>query len=67
MPTSVTVAKKGQKSVICVIYWKLKKNGITVMLSWLKDGTNLSPYVILKLKTMPKETMPLSYMPRKRA
>jgi len=25
MPTSVTVAKKGQKSVICVIYWKLKK------------------------------------------
>uniref|UniRef100_A0A8C5ADR7 HTH CENPB-type domain-containing protein n=1 Tax=Gadus morhua TaxID=8049 RepID=A0A8C5ADR7_GADMO len=44
MPTSVTVNRKGEKSV-----------RITVMLTCLADGSKLPPYVILKRKTVPKD------------
>uniref|UniRef100_A0A8D0DA03 HTH CENPB-type domain-containing protein n=1 Tax=Sander lucioperca TaxID=283035 RepID=A0A8D0DA03_SANLU len=63
MPTSVNVAKKGDKSVI-VRSTGNEKNRITVMLACLADGTKLPPYVILKRKTMPKETMPAGIIVR---
>ena len=63
MPTSVTVAKKGEKSVIVRSTGNEKKR-ITVMLACLADGTKLPPYVILKRKTMPKETMPAGIIVR---
>uniref|UniRef100_A0A8C6PX15 HTH CENPB-type domain-containing protein n=1 Tax=Nothobranchius furzeri TaxID=105023 RepID=A0A8C6PX15_NOTFU len=63
MPTSVTVHKKGEKSVI-VKSTGNEKNRITVMLACLADGTKLAPYVILKRKTVPKEPMPAGIIVR---
>ncbi|KAK0148143.1 Pogo transposable element with KRAB domain [Merluccius polli] len=57
MPTSVTVNKKGEKSVIVKSAGN-EKSRITVMLVCLTDGNKLPPAVILKRKTEPKEAMP---------
>uniref|UniRef100_A0A1A7X7M9 HTH CENPB-type domain-containing protein n=1 Tax=Iconisemion striatum TaxID=60296 RepID=A0A1A7X7M9_9TELE len=63
MPSSVTVHKKGEKSVI-VKSTGNEKNRVTVMLACLADGTKLPPYVILKRKTVPKEPMPVGIVVR---
>ncbi len=47
MPTSVTVHKRGDKSVNVQSTGNEKRH-VTVMLSCLADGTKLPPYVILK-------------------
>lgn len=57
MPSNLTVNKKGEKSII------IKTTGnerarLTVMLCVTGDGNKLPPYVILKRKTLPKETLP---------
>lgn len=57
MPTSVTVHKRGDKSVI-VKSTGNEKSRVNVMLTCLADGTKLPPYVILKRKTLPKDPMP---------
>ncbi len=57
MPTSVTVHKRGDKSVI-VQSTGNEKRRVTVMLSCLTDGTKLPLYVILKRKTLPNDPMP---------
>lgn len=57
MPTNTTVADKGAKSVVVKTTGN-EKNRITVMLSVLADGRKLSPYVILRRKTLPKEKLP---------
>uniref|UniRef100_A0A671NPD7 HTH CENPB-type domain-containing protein n=1 Tax=Sinocyclocheilus anshuiensis TaxID=1608454 RepID=A0A671NPD7_9TELE len=57
MPTSATIHKKGEKSVI-VKSTGNEKSRVTVMLACLADGTKLPPYVILKSKTVPKEGIP---------
>ena len=57
MPSNVTVNMKGAKSVL-VKSTGNEKSCITVMLTVTADGQKLTPYVILKRKTMPKETLP---------
>uniref|UniRef100_A0A3Q1GUX3 Pogo transposable element derived with KRAB domain n=1 Tax=Acanthochromis polyacanthus TaxID=80966 RepID=A0A3Q1GUX3_9TELE len=57
MPSSVTVEKKREKSVL-VKSTGNEKSRITVMLTCLADGTKLPPYVILRRKTIPKEPTP---------
>lgn len=63
MPTSVTVHKRGDKSVI-VKSTGNEKSRVTVMLTCLADGTKLPPYVILKRKTLPKDPMPAGIIVR---
>uniref|UniRef100_A0A668AVM8 Pogo transposable element derived with KRAB domain n=1 Tax=Myripristis murdjan TaxID=586833 RepID=A0A668AVM8_9TELE len=41
-----------------------EKSRVTVMLTCLADGTKLPPYVILKRKTMPKDSMPAGIIVR---
>lgn len=57
MPSSVTVNKKGAKSVIVKTTGN-EKSRMTVMLCVLADGRKLPPYVVLRRKTMPKENLP---------
>ena len=57
MPSSVTVDKKGAKSVL-VRSTGSEKSRITVMIGVTADGRQLLPYVILKRKTLPKEQLP---------
>ncbi|KAJ8358119.1 hypothetical protein AAFF_G00032720 [Aldrovandia affinis] len=66
MPTSVTVHKKGDKSVI-VRSTGNEKSRVTLMLACLADGTKLPPYLILKRKTVPKEAMPAGIIVRAQA
>ncbi|KAJ8403318.1 hypothetical protein AAFF_G00355350 [Aldrovandia affinis] len=66
MPTSVTVHKKGDKSVI-VRSTGNEKSRVTLMLAYLADGTKLPPYLILKRKTVPKEAMPAGIIVRAQA
>uniref|UniRef100_A0A3Q3FBL7 HTH CENPB-type domain-containing protein n=1 Tax=Labrus bergylta TaxID=56723 RepID=A0A3Q3FBL7_9LABR len=63
MPTSVTVNKKGEKSVL-VRSTGNERSRVTVMLTCLADGSKLLPYVILKRKTVPKEPMPAGIIVR---
>ncbi|QQP49044.1 Pogo ele1 orf1-h 1e-40-j 4, partial [Caligus rogercresseyi] len=63
MPSSVTVNKRGEKSVI-VRSTGNEKSRVTVMLTCLADGTKLPPYLILKRKTIPKEPMPAGIIVR---
>lgn len=63
MPSSVTVAKRGDKSVL-VRSTGNEKSRVTVMLTCLADGTKLPPYLILKRKTIPKEAMPAGIIVR---
>lgn len=57
MPTSKTVASKGQKSVL-VKTTGHEKSRFTVVLSCLADGTKLKPMIIFKRKTLPKGKFP---------
>lgn len=57
MSTSVTVAKRGDKSVI-VRSTGNEKSRITFTLACLADGIKLPPYVILKRKAVSKEALP---------
>ena len=63
MPTSVTVNRKGEKSVL-VKSTGNEKSRVTVMLTCLADGSKLPPYVILKRKTVPKDPMPAGIIVR---
>ncbi|KAJ8343157.1 hypothetical protein AAFF_G00243770 [Aldrovandia affinis] len=66
MPTSVTVHKKGDKSVI-VRSTGNEKSRVTLMLACLVNGTKLPPHLILKRKTVPKEAMPAGIIVRAQA
>lgn len=57
MPSNTTVDTKGVKSVLLRGTGN-EKNRITVMLAVTADGGKLPPYVILKRKTIPKESFP---------
>ncbi|KAK0141223.1 Pogo transposable element with KRAB domain [Merluccius polli] len=63
MPTSVTVNRKGEKSML-VKSTGNEKSRVTVMLTCLADGSKLPPYVILKHKTVPKHPMPAGIIVR---
>ncbi|KAK0153232.1 Pogo transposable element with KRAB domain [Merluccius polli] len=63
MPTSVTVNRKGEKSVL-VKSTGNEKSRVTVMLTCLADGSKLPPHVILKRKTVPKHPMPAGIIVR---
>ena len=57
MPSNTTVDTKGVKSILLRGTGN-EKNRITVMLAVTADGEKLLPYVILKRKTIPKESFP---------
>lgn len=63
MPTSVTVHKRGDKSVI-VKSTGNEKSRVTVMLTCLADGTKLPPYMILKQKILPRDPIPTGIIVR---
>lgn len=57
MKSNITVDQKGAKSILMRTTGN-EKLRITAMLAVTADGHKLTPYVILKRKTMPKESLP---------
>jgi hypothetical protein len=54
IPYSSTVDRKGEKTITMKTTGN-DKNRFTVMLAVTADGQKLTPYVVFKRKTMPKE------------